>query len=381
MRILLAVEFYYAPGGGGIQEQVRRIAEGLVTKGNEVTVATSYVNGRSSIINGVKIVGFNVHGDNVWGIHGDKDKYVKFLLDQDNDVVVCFGGNVWTTDLLFSVGDKIRAKKVLSTPGLSKLGNEKYDKYYEKDYLPAIRGFDALVYTSENYRDKVFGDNNGLGDKAIIIPNGASEEEFIGPARFKIREKLKITSPYIAITVANHYRAKGHRFVISAFKKLRRKDITLLIIGERFVSTGVKKWGHFVLDYMYCFGSSLFSRRIVLLNGKERDMVLAAYKGADLFLFGSELECAPLVMYESFAAKLPFITTDVGNVKDHSRYIKIVRSPIEMAEVSNRLLNNRNERETMSEVSYAEWKKNHTWTRIADMYNDLFNRLIVEKDE
>src|SRR3989344_2133120 len=82
MRILLAVEFYYAPGGGGIQEQVRRIAEGLVTKGNEVTVATSYVNGRSSIINGVKIVGFNVHGDNGWALHGDKHKYVKFLLHQ-----------------------------------------------------------------------------------------------------------------------------------------------------------------------------------------------------------------------------------------------------------------------------------------------------------
>jgi len=376
MRILLTVEFYYAPGGGGIQEQARQIAEGLRRKGHNVTVATSDVSDRPDGINGVKIKGFRVHGNLVRGINGQAEAYTNFLLDGDYDVMINFAANVWTTDLVFPILNEFNGKKILSTPGLSRLGSDNYEEYHADHYLPALDKYDAVVYTSANYQDKLFGDENGKGAKAVIIPNGASPDEFLSPDNFGIKDKLGIVTQYLAISVSNHYLAKGHRFVIRAFRKLNREDTTLLIIGEPLVSSGINRMGHFALDYLYCLVSSTLDKRIILMNGSNRDAVLSAYKNADLFLFGSELECAPLVMYESFAAKIPFVTRDVGNVEDHREYVKIIDTPEDMARAADFLLDNPSERERIAEVAYQAWGRNYTWVRIVEKYDELFEKLM-----
>ena len=60
MRILFCCEFY-APSVGGVQEVVKQIAERLVIRGHEVTVATRKLPSREfDELNGVKIVGFDV---------------------------------------------------------------------------------------------------------------------------------------------------------------------------------------------------------------------------------------------------------------------------------------------------------------------------------
>jgi len=159
---------------------------------------------------------------------------------------------------------------------------------------------------------------------------------------------------------------------------MKRKDATLLIIGNKFVSYGWRKWGHFVLDYLGCWLSSVFNKRIVLNNGKNREFVISAYKQADIFLFGSEVECAPLVMYESFASKTPFISTPVGNVPDYKNIVKIVKNENEMAGVSNYLLDNDEARKNVSKKAFSEWKEKYTWDKIAEEYEKLFKSLIYE---
>ena len=104
-------------------------------------------------------------------------------------------------------------------------------------------------------------------------------------------------------------------------------------------------------------------------------------KDADLHLSGSHLECAPLVMYESFAARTPFVTTDVGNVSDHKEYLRIVRTPNEMAEAANHLLDNRRGRETMAESAFRLWQEGYVIEEITDQYEQLFNRLHHEHNQ
>ncbi|MEW5805355.1 MAG: glycosyltransferase family 4 protein [Patescibacteria group bacterium] len=412
MRILLTVEFYRAYGGGGIAEQVKQIAEGLVKLSHEVYVATGYAENRPEIINGVKIIPFKIFGNSVEGISGEIDKYRKFLLSGDFDVIVNFAANVWTTDIALELGPKIKAKKILSTPGVSMLKlpesykisfsfsglrqliksfykrikvllgssslnlQQSYLNYYEAFYVPALKNYDRIVYTSANYQDKIFGDQRGLTDKAIIISNGASKEEFLSGDNFKIREKFGIKTKYLAITVANHYLAKGHSFVIDAFKKMRRQDTTLLIIGQIPGGYGLRKIGHFFVGcYLDCVLADKFNKNILVIDGSSRELVLSAYKNADVFLFGSELECAPLVMYESFASKTLFITREVGNVRDHQDYLEIIKTPEEMAKKANFYLDHPEERKKITEKAFSEWQNDYTWSRVVEKYNSLLQSI------
>jgi len=57
----------------------------------------------------------------------------------------------------------------------------------------------------------------------------------------------------------------------------------------------------------------------VLLNGVfDRGGWHQRIKEADL-LFESKVESAPLVMFEAFASRTPFLTTEVGKVEDQSQ--------------------------------------------------------------
>ncbi|MDI6820690.1 MAG: glycosyltransferase family 4 protein [Patescibacteria group bacterium] len=373
MKILFTVEFY-EPHKGGAEEAVKQISERLILKGHEVTIATSFISQRRfSELNGIKIESFKIFGNLVNGIYGSNKEIKKYqmLLLRNFDVIINYATQIWTTDLTFNFLDKIPAKKILIPCGYSGLKNSKYREYFYN--LPRfLKKYDSLVYMSPSYQDKIFGDQNGVGEKAVIIPNGASEEEFLKEDTFNIRGKLDIKTKYLLISVSNHYKTKGHAFIINAFRKTKRKDTTLLIIGEKFVSFGIKKIAHFLLDYCHCALYSLIDKNVRFSEGNDRELVLSAYKSADLFLFGSEIECAPLVMYESFASKTIFITTNVGNISDYIGYLKIVSSPSEMSNVVNIFLNDREKREKLTEKAFRLWKEKYTWQKITELYEKLF---------
>ena len=368
MRILITVEYYAVAGGGGIAEQAMQIAERLKSFGHDVIVATGFARNRPGEIHGVTIIGFAVSGNAISGIRGQRTRYEEFLIGGRFDAIIHFAANTWTTDIALEIAEKISSPQILSTPGLSKLGDPVYDAYYKGLYLKGLTKFKKIVYTSANYRDKLFGDDHGLAGKAVIIPNGASEEEFSASDSYYFKDSYNITTPRLAICVANHFVAKGHSFVIKAFKLMRRSDTTLAIIGEARVGKGLKSAGHFILDYVRCKFASMINPKIKLISGAPREAVISAYKEADVFLFGSELECSPLVMYESFASQTPFVTRPVGNVTDYADVIKIAENPLAMASAGNYLLDDEQAAQKMADSAYKLWKKHYTWDAVAKKY-------------
>lgn len=418
MKILFTVEFY-EPHKGGAEEVVKQLAESLVGFGHEVCVATTKIRERENkVINGVRVEEFAISGKAVRSISGqpsEKQRYQQFVCGASNasatfdsggdwDIVLNYAAEQWSTDLCFEVLDKIKAKKVLIPCGYS-LKKPAYYFYYQK--LPEyLKKYDALVYMSPDYQDKKFGDEHGVGGKAVIIPNGAPAlrqrlrqgepalrqrlspgrslwrsagrqgEPEIGADDLTFKKRHGIKTRYVALTVANHYHAKGHDFVIKAFKKMNRQDTTLLIVGN-IPSLGLKRLGHMILGcYPLCLLADLFNGNIKLLQGNDRSLVVSAYKTADVFLFGSSFEYAPLVMYESFAAKVLFITREVGNVRDHENLLKIVKTPKEMAKIANYYLDHPNERGEVIDAAFSEWQAKYNWEIIVKQYESLFNRLL-----
>mgnify|MGYP000750640791 CR=1 FL=1 len=212
MRILHCVESYY-PAVGGMPEVVRRLSEGLVHLGHEVTVATSHMQNRQSdFLNGIRIVSFTLAGRLADGIVGDpteQRKYQEFIADPHFEVVVFFAAQQWSCDLALPVLHSITAKKVFVPTGFSGLHLPVFQDYYS--LMPNwLLKYDMNVFLSNDYQDINFARAYGV-KKYMIIPNGASAKEFLKIRDYDFRrDKSLPENSKILLLVGSHTGEKGH---------------------------------------------------------------------------------------------------------------------------------------------------------------------------
>jgi glycosyltransferase involved in cell wall biosynthesis len=385
MRILHTVEFY-SPSVGGAQEVVRQISEQLARRGHEVTVATTRLPERSgSMLNGVRIEGFSISGNAVRGYTGEPDAYLRFLSNGRFDVMMNYAAQQWATDLAYNVLDRIRYRKVLVPCGFSALFDPQYDSYFRA--LPEIlRRYDHLIFHSCTGRDSDFARRNDIVHSSVI-PNGASLEEFKEPA-FSFRSQYGIPQKEpLLITVGSHTGAKGHSVVMEAFRRANIGPATLVIIGNVLGGAGCLPRCRIQarLTKLASFG-----KKKVLLLDPPRPDVVSAYHSADLFLFGSNIECSPIVLFEAVASGTPFVSATCGNAEEIAewtsagRIVPTNRMPngyvrtgaAVMAKVMEELLADRTGLKRLRDAGVENWKRRFTWEKIAVQYEELYLRLV-----
>lgn len=387
MKILHTVEFYH-PSVGGMQEVVKQISERLAMFDHEVTVATTKLSERKNkIINGVKIEEFDIRGNLVNGLKGETEKYKEFLINSDFDIIANFAAQQWGSDLAFDILDRIKAKKVFVPTGFSEFYLPQYKDYFKnmKDWM---KKYDMNVFLSDNYRDINFARKNGI-KKIIVIPNGASEEEFLSLKIIDIRKKLNIpNNHFLILHVGSHTGSKGHKEAIEIFDKAKITNATFLIIGNSFGGGCIKYC--FIKEKLFNLSLKRFldKKRLIVVSLSRKETV-NAYKQADLFLFPSNIECSPLVLFECMASKTPFLTTDVGNAKeiiswsrsgfllptdkDKNGYSKAKIE--ESAKILEEIFKNPTKRKTMAEKGFEDWLSKFTWKKITNEYEKLYNKL------
>lgn len=357
----------YHPHVGGSELVVRELSERLAARGHQVTVATGWHPARRrDELNGVRIRQFRISGNLGTGIRGDVDAYKSFLLGADVDVMLNYAAQIWSTDLCFPLLDRLPFPRVMVPCGYT------FGVPHLRDYhatLPQhLAKYDALIYMSPNYQDKRFGDMHGLGDKAVIIPNGASQEEFAKETP-SFRKAFGIEKPFLILSVANHHRTKGHIDLIRTFRRLGRDDVTLVLIGERLA----RPWGG---CYPFCRAVSLISKDIRVIENATRDVVVSAYKAADVFALASKVECSPLVIYEAMAAGTPFVALLAGDVRDHQEAGLVVDHPDGLGPAINELLEGADLRQRLGSAGREKWLRGHTWEQITDRYEKLYAQLV-----
>ncbi len=418
MRILFCSEFY-APSIGGVQEVMRQIAERLVKKGHDVTIATAKLENRTfKELNGVKIQEFDVFGNLVSGMSGELEAYRHFLLTFDFDVLMIKAAQQWTFDATWEIIDRIKQPKVFIPCGFSGLFETRYAEYYEK--IPAVlNSFDHLIFYANKYRDIDFAREKGMSH-FTVLPNGASEIEFSVPADPLFRSTHSIPkSSFVFLTVGSFTGSKGHYELVSAFKKLEvplGAHVTLILNGNiPNTKKGVmlmqfcmllKAYGlkytlkHLMVLMLQKLGikairrnpqvvariiNENFTDRQVLITDLPRAELIQAYMHANLFVFASNIEYSPLVLFESAAAGTPFLTVDVGNsleildwteagfscpsYKDDKNYTHVDAAVLANA-MSDLMLNN----ELIIQKGKAgkrNWAQNFTWEIIAGQYESI----------
>lgn len=384
MEILHTVEFY-EPSVGGAQEVVKQVSETLVRRGHKVTVATTKLNERrSDQINGVRVVDFNITGNAVRGFRGETKLYREFLLESKFDVLMNYAAQQWATDLAFEVLPRITYPKVLCPCGFSGLLRPAYREYFST--LPEmLRLYDHLIFHSETYRDIEYVRQQGLV-RYSVIPNGAGEHEFDSvKTTFRNRYAIPEEVPLL-LTVGTHTGSKGHDLTIKAFSKARIGRAVLVIVGNVPLRGsclhGCRRRG------LWTNISSRGQKRVLLIN-PPREEVIEAFHAADLFIFGSKIECSPLVLFEAMASKTPFLTTASGNAAEIASWggggIVIpteilpdgfAHGKVEsMASAIEGLVNEPERRAELANAGFGAWKERFTWEKLAVEYERLYQSL------
>jgi L-malate glycosyltransferase len=373
MRILLCCELY-PPSVGGVQEVMKQLAERLVLRGHQVTVATTKLPTRFfSELNGVQIREFKISGNFVRGMEGKVEEYHRFVTSQAFDVIMVKAAQQWTFDALWPVLSKVKAGKVFVPCGFSGLYEPAYAEYF-RQLPPILQQFDHLIFYASDYRDINFAKEHGIS-RFSIIPNGASEVEFTAVSDRSFRERHSIgPDDLLFLTVGSLSRVKGHLDVATAFLSVELKGhpATLILNGNesvtvewksplrvlqgkcreytrivydiygkegllcalRYLLHGVLNKGgvrhgkylsqsmtHHVtfkeelLAIVAGVGQQRSNKKVIITDLPRSDLV-QAYMNADLFVFASSVEYSPLVLFESAAGGTPFLSVPVGNAAE-----------------------------------------------------------------
>lgn len=390
LKILHCVEFYY-PSVGGAQEVVRHLSERMSSKGHDVTVATSKLGNRKRYIhNGVKIIEFDIKGNSVNGIKGNHKEYVKLLTQGGFDIIMTYAAQQWTTDLFLKNLDKIKSHTVIVPCGYSALYDPNYKKYF-KELPNQLKKIGSAVYLSNDYRDINFAKEYGLTN-SIVIPNGADENEFSEELSAERKKRLRNTfgiGGLVIMTIGNYTGEKGHLELLQIFKRLPVAQATLVSAGTIKPHDGCFDEFDIQAERIN-LGRKFLGKRVIMLDGEDRETVRDVLKMADVFVFLSNIEASPLVIFEACAAGVPFLATGAGNIAEIAQWTKggIIAKTINMPNGRVRadkkdalwklakLAHNKQYRKKLGANGKKAWKEKYTWEILTDRYLDLYNDLI-----
>jgi len=389
MKLFHCVESYY-PSVGGMQEVVKQLSERLVKLGHDVTVLTRYHSERTfTELNGVKIITFKINGNPLEITDPEDQRYVDFLLSLQGDVISFFAAQQWATNLALPILNQIKLKKVSVPTGYSGLYWPMFKEYFEK-MKTWIHGYDMNVYLSNDYRDINFAKQNGVS-KCIIIPNGAAADEFLPESKIDVRKELGAKeNDFLILHVGSYTGWKGHREAMDMFLQSDIKEGTLVMIGNhyQYFKLPIHKYPLLKIRILL---NKIFGKKRIVFKYFSREFTVAAYKQADLFLFPSNVECSPIVLFECAAAKLPFLSTDVGNSVEIAQWTgggEILPTRKDAAgfsyadihgsvKILNQLFGDKAKREQMGERAFNNWKEKYSWEVIAKQYETLYKDLLT----
>jgi glycosyltransferase involved in cell wall biosynthesis len=360
MRVLATVE-RYAPAIGGAERVVQRIAEGLAARGHEVHVMTGGAREESEL-GGVRVHRLALSGNEARGIDGDGSSVTSLIEHVQPDLVFNYAAQTWATDCCFDLLTRAeRPRMVLAPCGFSGLGKRRYAKYFAA--MPErLRSYDALILHSAVYQDWRFASASGAKE-ILVVPNGADPPAPAGAFHFEVPGRS------LAVTVGSHVITKGHAQFARAIRALAR---------ERPLSGMIVAPPRGGLDALRGCQLTCQARAHVqplqIVDGSLPGAVASAIAAADLFLFTSSVECAPLVILEAMAAGTPWVSFDVGNVSELAGGV-VAASRTELLDAAGEILDG--ERPELGPLGREAWEANHRWEEIVGRYESAFEGVLT----
>jgi len=359
MKIGVLSNFTY-PHQGGSEAVIQAVTSQLANKYNHHI--NIYSHSRKRALRGCRIDKFPC-------AKGDK------LISQinENDHVLVYSDSFWGWDTLVRDIDKIDCKVSVCLVGA----------YYMQSHPEIFRllkqnkhKFNLITHSAgPDYKWAV---ENGL--KPHIIPNGVNLSEF-SENKINFRKKYNISEDKkILLTVGNYFYGKGNDILPDIYNKISK-------IRDDIVCISISCTTDYPYDKLFLSKckNKVKDNNFIFLRDINREDVVAAFNSSDIFVMPSKKEVAPLVILESRASGLPWVSMDVGNVKEQTGGEIIPTFGIDKKgyiSVDERGINCFSE--SISDILKCEEKKQNIikegqkdinkidWKNIVPLYNEVF---------
>ncbi len=222
----------------------------------------------------------------------------------ENDHIFIYSSDFWQLDTILQNIEKIDCGASLSLVG-------GYHLRSHPDIFDLLKKnidkFNLITHSSITPDYKWCVDN---GLDINVIPNGVDLNEFKNNT-INFREKYKIKEKVIILSIFNYFYGKGFNKLPETYRELEKKLKDFIIIQ---ISSSIKY--PYEKRFLERCKYECRNMNIRFLRNIPREDVISAFKNSSVYLNLSFKEVAPLVILESQAAGLPWISMDVGDVKD-----------------------------------------------------------------
>tara|TARA_B110000483_G_C18127787_1_gene516366 strand:+ start:46 stop:1137 length:1092 start_codon:yes stop_codon:yes gene_type:complete len=363
MKILICAESFY-PEINGVSSVITNLTREFSKKNIEISIATKKIIKRKKLIiknEYIKVHEFEISGNYVNGIRGEKKKYTDFLKNSNFDIYFFYAAQQWSFDLALPIIKSFNKKICFVPCGFSRLNNFFYKRYF--DFLfNEISNINSVIFHSKYYQDYIVCKDKKIKNLSIIT-NGANT------------------------CLSKDQKKNNDILIISEIKFNKGLDRSLLALLMSDVSNNNLKIYSQKKPHALNFYFLLINFLAFLLKLKKINTTLAY--GFDekyfknerfkfrIFLFGSRLECSPLVLYESAASGLPFVSFKSGNSEEIAKKTGAgitVNSIIEMTKAINKLFYDNKLNRKLSNAGLKNSLK-FTWKKIANKYIQIFRSI------
>ncbi|AYJ79912.1 hypothetical protein AN286_06980 [Aliarcobacter cryaerophilus ATCC 43158] len=367
MKILITTEQYY-PIKSGVSSVVTAIAEELVKIDYAVYVATGFENRKELTHNGVNIIEFKVFGGFGNYYRGETEQYKEFIKNFECDVMINECVQTWSTDLILDSLDVLKAKKkFLHSHGFSLLAYRTKNpwayikgKFFYWTLYKYLKKYDHIFLLHDKTVETSYLNKYGINSYSYL-PNGVNED-------FIAEDILEKKDKYI-LNISNYFPLKNQEFLLEAYYKAKT-NYKLILIGNSILKDYLNKLKKLKSGYDKEYGV----KEVHFLYDISRDKTEKYLEDATIFLHSSKLEVFPMVIVESMGKGIPFLCTDVGNVKELCEEL-VVYNIDEMASKIDVLLTNDSKYKKLSTDLLLEVKANLNWKIICKNLSDKLNEI------
>jgi glycosyltransferase involved in cell wall biosynthesis len=222
-------------------------------------------------------------------------------------------------------------------------------------------------------------------EKIAYIPNGVDLKRF-GESYQDIRKILKLRENIkIILTVGRYDKKKGYEYLIKAIPQIikNNENIKFLFIGKGLdiLKPLIRKLS--VEKFVIILEQQKFNKTTdskINFNKIPNDILLSAYKSADIFVSPSLIEGFALVIIEAMASGLPIIATNVsGNedavVNEKNGILVPPKSPKDLSSKITRLLENERKIIELGRNS-LKLSKQYDWINITNQYLSQYKKIL-----
>lgn len=319
----------YIPQSCGMTSVIKYLAEGLASKGHNITVIANdskQIYERESCIANVKVIRFSIKRDKFYHTYGDTDNLVRFVKESGADAIVFESLGSVPCDvflkydlkdfpgvkLLHSHGDPYATLK----PFVFKNGIHFFFANL-KSYLLLGRMFSNSYPKYISQQDIVLLLSKCCSDYPVISKN-ASRYDVLGNAVDDMffdenctPFSLNIKHSKYIISIASYYELKNQKEIVENYLKSDMQDVSLVLIGtartvyyddvKSMADAGVQKNKN---------------KDILMLTNIDRKYFPYILRNASLYVVASRKEEFSISLAEAMTSGLPFISTNVGNAKE-----------------------------------------------------------------